>query len=416
MIGLIGINHKQASVDERAAFALSPAEASMLIEDWQACGLLQGAVVLSTCNRVEIYYEAESGCQAATEARLVRSLLSNLEVSPRLGSKMTLLRDEEAVRHLFRLASGLESMVVGETQILGQLKDAYRMASSYGLCNGVLSRLFHRAFEVAKRIRTSFLVSGSPLSAGSVAVDKLLREAPEVWHEPILIVGAGMMAEKTFERLHELGASQIGVYNRTRERAQRFAEHHPSAHVYCEGELRSAIERAHAIFVATSAPSPIILPDMLVQRVAMCYIFDLAVPRNVAESVASLPYVQLYSIDQLSQMGLQLDTLQLEEIEAILDQHIELFVRWREGAQMREAIGTIQRAADSLLERELSKLPSTLSPQERALIEQYDEHLRTTFTTALASSLREISHEGKRRRYIEAICALFDNIISKEQA
>lgn len=409
MIGLIGIDHRQASVDERADFALSPAESSMLVGDWQACGLLSGAIVLSTCNRVEIYYEAEGTCHASVERRLIASLLNNLELSPRLAARVHSLRGNDCIRHLFRLASGLESMVVGETQILGQLKEAYRIASTYSLCTPVLSRLFHRAFEVAKRIRSEYVISASPLSAGSASVDRLLVDAPEALDAPILIVGAGLMAETIYERLRSLGARHIGVYNRTRERAERFAEHHPESKVYCEGSLPACIAEASAIFVATSAPSPIVLPEHLSVG-ASKHIFDLAVPRNVAEAVGLLPGIRLYSIDELGQMGLSLSDEMHSAINSLIDEHLELFVRWTEGAQLREVIATLQQTMTDLLEHELKRLPNTLITSERTLIEHYDEHLRTTITTALIASLREASDEGRRSRYLEVIDSLCQHI------
>ncbi len=416
MIGLIGIDHQSASVSERSAFSLSASEASMLIEDWQACGLLRGAVVLSTCNRMEIYYEAEGVCHSAVERRLTSSLLSNLELSPRLASKLKGQRGEEAMRHLFRLASGLESMVVGETQILGQLKEAYRQDSASGLCTPLLSRLFHRAFEVGKRIRSEYLVSASPLSAGSAAVDKLLRDAPHCLEGETLIIGAGLMAETIYHRLVELGARGINVYNRTRERAERFAQAHPKARVYCERELGEVLLRSQTIFVATSAPSPIVLRGHLEAEgghQGERYIFDLAVPRNVEEAVGRLPGVHLYSIDALGEMGLVLSSEIEEAAHAIIDEHLDLFVRWTEGAHLRETISTLQRTTSWLTERELSSLPHDLSEAERQLISRYDEHLRITITTALVSALRKVSDEGQRSRYVEVIDDLCQHILGE---
>lgn len=418
MIGLIGIDHHSASVGERSVFSLSASEASMLIEDWQACGLLQGAVVLSTCNRVEIYYEADGVCHSAVERRLIASLLSNLELSPRLASKLRGLRGEEAMRHLFRLASGLESMVVGETQILGQLKEAYRQASACALCTPLLSRLFHRAFEVGKRIRTDYMVSASPLSAGSAAVDKLLRDAPNTLDGEILIIGAGLMAETIYHRLVELGAKHINVYNRTRERAERFAQAHPKARVYCERELSEVISISESVFVATSAPSPIVLREHFLsedQQGRERYIFDLAVPRNVEETVGLLPSVRLYSIDELGDMGLVLSSEVEEAASSIIEEYLSLFVRWTEGAHLRETIGTLQRTTAWLTERELAALPHDLSDAQRQLISHYDEHLRITITTALVSALRKVSDEGQRSRYVEVIDDLCQHILGEER-
>lgn len=412
MTGLISINHRLAGVDERSAFALSEGEASMLVEDWIACGLLTGAVVLSTCNRVEIYYSAEDGCASASERRLIDSFLRNLELSPRYAQYLECKRDEDVYRHLFRLAAGLESIVVGETQILGQLKEAYRMASLAGHCPGSMARLFHRAFEVAKRVRSEYLVSATPHSAGSAAVEQMLRILPQP--RQTLIVGAGLIADTVCEHLRHHGISNIVVYNRTRERAERFASQHPELRIACEGELTRELLDAEAVLVATSAPSPIIkAEDFAPEGPHPTLFIDLAVPRNIAPEVGDIEGVTLISIDELTELGASLDLVQLEQIDSIIEEYILLHKQWVEGAQLREAIGSIQQTASRLLDKELSLLPSQLSPEERELIKQWDEHLRTTYTTAIVAALREVSDEGRKRKYPEALKAVFDHIQNK---
>lgn len=411
MIGLISVDHRWAGVDERSAFALSDGEASMLVEDWIACGLLSGAVILSTCNRVEIYYSVESACATSTERRLIDSFLRNLELSPRYGHYLECKRDEAVYRHLFRLAAGLESIVVGETQILGQLKEAYRMASLAGHCTGSMSRLFHRAFEVAKRVRSEYLVSNTPLSAGSAAVDQLLSIMPKP--RRILIVGAGIMADTIYEHLQYRGQFDIVVYNRTRERAERFALQHKGARIACEGELHQELNKSDAIIVATSAPSPIIYAKDLEDNGSVRVFIDLAVPRNISPDITQLGGVTLLSIDELTELGANLDLSVLTEIDSLIEEYVLLHKQWVEGAQLREVIATVQQASTLVLDRELSLLPSTLTDTERNLIKQWDEHLRITYTTAIISALREVSSEGQKRKYPEVVQTIFKQIIDK---
>lgn len=411
MIGLISVNHHSTGVDERSLFSLSGAEASMLVEDWIACGLLAGAVVLSTCNRVEIYYDADTLCLASVERKLIESFLQNLELSPRYAHYIETKRNEDAYRHLFRVASGLESMVVGETQILGQLKEAYRMASISGHCPGGLSRLFHRAFEVAKRIRSEYLITATPLSAGSAAVDRLLEIKPNP--NRILVIGAGVMSDTIYEHLCHHGHREIHVYNRTRERAEKFAEQHPNARVSCEGALADEVRRSDAIIVATSAATPILRPEHLDEHLGKRVLVDLAVPRNIDADVAALPYVQLISIDDLTKLGADLEPAKLEEIAIIIDEYVAIHKHWVEGAGLREVIATIQQASSILLEKELSNLPNNLSEDELTLVKHWDEHLRTTFSTAIVATLREISEEGQKRKYTDVMQTVFKHIISK---
>lgn len=411
MIGLLSVNHQTASVDVRSAFALSEAEASMLVEDWIACGFLSGAVVLSTCNRVEIYYEAEGQCPQATEQSLIRSFLANLELSKRYAHYLSTLRDEAVYRHLFRLSAGLESLVVGETQILGQIKAAYRMASLGGHCTGSLSRLFHRAFEVAKRIRHQYMLGATPLSAGSVAVDRLQELKPNA--TKVLIVGAGIMADAVYEQLIHYGQKHIVVYNRTRERAERFKVQHPRAEVACEGELRQHLATADAIIVATSAPSPIVgvehLPPLAVGRVVV----DLAVPRNVAPEVGKLPGVELISIDELSGLGRNLSEQDVVQIDSLIEDYVNQHRQWVEAAEIREVIAVVQEASQHLLRQELEQCQEQTSQEEYERMALRLEHFRTTYTTAIVAALRAVSQDGLQRKYSDVTRQLFTHIINK---
>lgn len=385
----------------------------MLMEDWIACGLLSGGLILSTCNRVEIYYDAPSEAPEATERRLIKSFLSNLELSQRYAQYLSTLRDEAVYRHLFRLSAGLESLVVGETQILGQIKASYRMASIAGHCTGSLSRLFHRAFEVAKRIRHSYFLSSTPRSAGSAAVDYLLEYLPTP--RKLLIVGAGQIADTAYEHLLRRGQEpqSIIIYNRTRERAERFAEAHPGARVACEGELNGLLSSADAIIVATSAPSPIVQPHHLPDTQGKRIVIDLAVPRNVAVEVGNLPYVQLLSIDELGGLDTQLSAEDLAGIHQLIEEYVHAHRQWVAAAPIREVISEVQEASERLLAYEIEHLPTSLSPEERQLIVRWNEHFRTTYTTAIVAALRELSEEGAVRKYSEAIRQIFTAIKDK---
>ena len=321
------------------------------------------------------------------------------------------LRDADAYEHLFRLASGLESMVIGETQILGQLKEAYRMASLSGHCSGVLSRLFHRAFEVAKRVRSEYILSSTPISAGSAAVDKLFSLPNKL--NRVLIVGAGLMADTIYEHLLHHNAEHIVVYNRTRERAEKFKEQHPKAEIASENSLERELRLADAIIVATSAPSPIIHSEHVRLEYGAKTIIDLAVPRNVASEVDTLSHITLYTIDALEDLGQSVDQDTHNKVASIISEYVQIHQQWMNGAQMREAIGAIQRATSLLLEKELSYNDNALSEREEMLLNQHREHFRVTISTAIVSALRDISEDGHRHRYVDAVQAIFEKIASK---
>ena len=416
MIGLISINHKTASLSRRDQFAFSPEEARYLIDEWRRAGYILGGLVLSTCNRLEVYYDCDEAITREHEERLIRSLYDFKRVRTRGDEGIFVTQHHEAaIRHLLRLSSGLESMVQGETQILGQLKDAFRRAKDQEQTTSFLTRLMHKAFETAKGVRSQYLVSATPISAGAAAVDFLARRDPDYLQRPILILGAGQMAEVITERLQQLGASHIHLYNRTKERGEVFARRHGLERLFSGDQLREALTGAEVTFVATSSQSPIITEGLLDHTAGRRTFFDMAVPRNVDPAVDEDHSIRLYTIDDLR--GAQLLEAQDPEAAAALSAYIDTmiseYITWCEASEVRKVIGRIQETSQQLLMRELSRLPSELPEEHRQLVAHWDEHLRITYTTAIVSALRELSEEAGHSRYASALHHIFTHIQDK---
>lgn len=411
MIGIIGISHHTASLEERELFALDASQAKALVEQWRTQDLIVGAIILSTCNRTEIYYETASACPSQG-ARIIDALTAQYDEGDALKQAFVHHTGSEATRHLFRLASGLESMVVGETQILGQLKAAFRMAIDEGQSTPLLSRLFHKAFEAAKHIRTHHLISATPISAGSAAVDFVSERLGGLASSPVLIIGAGQMAETIYDRLQELGTPEVHLYNRTGERAERFAEGR-SLRIWSGDDLRPALQAASVVFVATSASSAVVTEELLSGLEQQWSFFDLGVPRNVAQDLGHDPRIHLYTIDDLGRGACEEGRFDLKGVEVQIEEMVREFARWCDASEMREVIRIIQQASDAVLEQELSKLPSQLSAHELELITQYDTHLRITFATAIVSALREVTQEGRQAKEAQAIHQLFAHVLDR---
>lgn len=414
MIGLIGINHHTASVDQRECYALSREEADRLVKSCSTEGLLLGAIVLSTCNRIEIYFESNLSPLPFDRLKAILSQLKGVE--EQTPSIFIERNGRAAIEHLFRLASGLESMVMGETQILGQLKDAYRDAVEADCSTSVLSRLFHKSFETAKKIRSQYLLSAVPISSGGAAVSFMDQQVGDR-SLSTLIVGAGQIAETIYEALRRMGYSNIKLYNRTRDRAIRFSERHGAIPYYCEDELLEAIAQSRLIYVATSSLKPVItrreLEDVEGETL---WLFDMAVPRNISEEVSSLPNVQLFTIDDLKEKSDEhLPELDWEGVEATLGEMVEQFVAWLDASYAREVIGQIWQATESVLGRELSLLPKQLNEVERELLSSYLKHLHTSYATAIIAAMREVTEEGKDLKRIEVIHSLFSKILEMDR-
>jgi len=350
----LGLNHRTAplAVRERVVFHVERLH--------QALGelkrsLAQEAAILSTCNRTELYVSGETpGAVAQWLAQYHR--LSAAELQPYLYT----LPADRAVRHAFRVASGLESMVLGEPQILGQMKEAARAAESAGTLGSLLHRLFQRSFAVAKEVRSTTRIGAASVSMAAAAVKLAARIFPRLADQSVLLIGAGEMIELAAMHFAAQAPARIAVANRTLERAERLAHRFNARAI----ELRALAEHLHEydIVVSCTASSLPILGKGLVERALRArrrrpmFMVDLAVPRDIEQEAGELDDVFLYTLDDLAGIvSANLDARRsaLEQAEAIIDTQVGRFMQWmrlREGAPL---IRALREEADAARRQEL---------------------------------------------------------------
>lgn len=324
-----GLNHRTAHLEVRERFAVREEEMTEVLDRLCRVEGVTGAVVLSTCNRVELY--ASSLCPLrALEG--FRSILSE-----RAGLEAPLYHHDtpQSVRHLFRVASGLDSMVIGETEILGQVKKAYSIANKAGAATRSLHKLFQHAFRVAKSVRTETQITSGPTSIGSVAVELAGKIFGSLEGRRIMILGAGEISERTARSLQSRGVRSVIVCNRTYERAASLAAEIGGMALHFD-HWEKAVSDVDILITSTAAPqllltSEKIVPLLKLRRGAPLFVIDLAVPRNVDPAINELEGVFLYDIDSLEQIATQsLDIRRLEVIrcESLIDQHVGGFLSW----------------------------------------------------------------------------------------
>jgi len=357
----LGLNHHTAplAVRERVVFHVERLQEA-LVELKR--GLAREAAILSTCNRTELYVSGDKPDElAAWLAQYHRLGTGDLQ------QYLYTLPDEQAVRHAFRVASGLDSMVLGEPQILGQMKEAARVAESAGTLGSILHRLFQRSFAVAKEVRSTTSIGAASVSMAAAAVKLAARIFPSLKDQSVLFIGAGEMIELAATHFAAQAPARIVVANRTVERAQRL-----SARFNAEAiELRSLAERLHEydIVVSCTASSLPILGKGLVERALRArrrrpmFMVDLAVPRDIEPEVGELDDVFLYTVDDLGGIvSANLDSRRsaLEQAEAIIDSQVGQFMQWmrlREGVPLIRALREEADVARRLeLERALKAL------------------------------------------------------------
>ena len=357
----LGLNHHTAplAVRERVVFHVERLQEA-LVELKR--GLAREAAILSTCNRTELYVSAERPDELAAWLAQYHHLGTG-----DLQQYLYTLPDEQAVRHAFRVASGLDSMVLGEPQILGQMKEAARVAESAGTLGSILHRLFQRSFAVAKEVRSTTSIGAASVSMAAAAVKLAARIFPSLKDQSVLFIGAGEMIELAATHFAAQAPARIAVANRTLERAQRLSGRFNAEAI----ELRSLAERLHEfdIVVSCTASSLPILGKGLVERALRArrrrpiFMVDLAVPRDIEPEAAELDDVFLYTVDDLAGIvSANLDSRRsaLEQAEAIIDSQVGQFMQWmrlREGVPLIRALREEADVARRLeLERALKAL------------------------------------------------------------
>jgi glutamyl-tRNA reductase len=332
-----GLNHRTAHVDVRERFAVREEEAGELLEHVRAIDGVTGAVLLSTCNRVELY---ASGLCPVRALDGIRGLLSR-----RAGVEPLLYHHDtpRAVRHLFRVASGLDSMVIGETEILGQVKKAYAVAAGTGSATRPLHRLFQHAFRVAKSVRTDTQITSGPTSVGSVAVELAEKIFGTLGDRRVMILGAGEVSERTARSLQSRGVRSVIVSNRTYGRAAELAAEIGGMALHFDHWEKSFSE-IDILISSTNAPHAILTPGKLepllrLRRGRPLFVIDLAVPRDADPAINEMEGVFLYDIDSLEQIAAQSLDVRRKEVlrcEALIDQHVGGFLGWLRGINSPE--------------------------------------------------------------------------------
>ncbi len=350
---LVGLSHKNAPIAVRERVALSGDALKEAIGGLRALDGVAEAMVVSTCNRVEVYVVGDS-LESARRFFLDRAG----EAAGYLYEKQGL----EAVRHLFRVAASLDSMVVGEQQILGQVKEAYGLASAVGTAGPMLSRLCNRAFAAAKRIRNETDIGRGASSVSQVAVELVQKIFGDLRGRTILLVGAGKMGALSAKALRDLGADGVLVTNRSAERARALAEQ-TGGRAEPWDRLESLLSIADVVLVSTGAPEYVVTRDLVAHVMklrrgrSICFI-DVAVPRNVDPVCADLANVYAYDIDDLQKVVHETRQMRAEEAiraEAIVQAEAGAFAREREARAALPVLASLRRRAEEIARAEVER-------------------------------------------------------------
>jgi glutamyl-tRNA reductase len=409
-IVLLGLNHKTAPIELRERLAIGPLQ----LEDatrslMQAPGVLEG-MILSTCNRVELLTSQEPNAPD-----LLEFVGSYFDIEPKvLTPHMYEYRQENAVRHLFRVACSLDSMVIGEPQILGQVKSSYLAARSAGAIRGHLDKVLQRAFVVAKRVRSETQIGSSSVSIASVAVELARKIFGSLEGKKVLLVGAGKMSEQAARHLLAQGAGAVLVANRTYERAAQLAQRFGGRAIQFD-DLYAHADQADIIITSTGSARPVFRREhaqhfLQQRRGRPMFFIDIAVPRDVDPEVNKLDGIFLYDIDDLQSVAgshLKERGKEAELAEAMILAEVDKYQRRR----FQQSVEEMRRAE---LRRLASRLQS-LSPEQQAAVEALTRGLVNKFLHQPVQAIKAAASEGNSAA-VDALREAFGVGASEESA
>lgn len=394
----LGINHTGAAVELRERLAVSDDERAALLEALEHEASLREAMVVSTCNRVEIYGVADDPKHSGSVALDVLARCKHVP-SAELRQAAFVRESFDAARHIFRVASSLESIVIGEPQILGQVKAGYQHAKDHGRVGPVLDRCMSLAFKGAKRVRTETEIARGGASVPSVAVDLATSIFGDLSDSAVLVVGAGEMAQAAAVHLRAAGVPEVVVVNRSVERGEALARE-VEGRFESWDRLEAELVRADVVISSTGSKLPIIdramlKPVMRKRRQRPLFLVDIAVPRDVAGDVSRVEHVFLYNVDDLQSIvhdNLRTRQGEARRAEAMVDEEVDGFVQWMRSRAVGPLIGKLQGRArgivDAEVARALAKLPD-LEPAQRKVVQKLGQSIAQKLLHAPMATVRQ---------------------------
>jgi len=415
----VGLNHETAPVAVRERLALD-ARASARALRWlvEQPGV-QEALVLSTCNRVELYLvvDEDSFPEETVMGELFRT---HFALRQEQGWEECLYRYSfhRAISHLFRVTSGMDSMVIGEPQITGQVKDAYRLAVQQKAVGVVLNRLLHKSFNVSKRVRTETELASRAVSVSYVAVELARKIFGDLTGRTALLAGAGEMAELAARHLAAHGAAQILVASRTWENAQRLASTFGGEAVRLE-DIAAVLDRIDILICSTAAPEYILRVDQVREALRSrkynpIFIIDIAVPRNIDPRVDELENIYLYDMDDLQQVlktNMEERQKELKKAEVIVQEELRQFLHWLGTLDMVPTIVSLRRRAEDIRKQELDKalsmLKASLSREQRETVEAMTQAIVNKILHGPITEMKRGERQGDASGLVNAVRRLF---------
>ncbi|MFH1800770.1 MAG: glutamyl-tRNA reductase [Candidatus Omnitrophota bacterium] len=416
---VIGINHKDCPVEVRERLHFTSQKLQDGLTYAKTMAQFSEAMILSTCNRVEFYGYTDS---EGLPDNGFFALMKQIHGVDRKDFEYYLYRHQgrEALRHLFRVAAGLDSLVIGENEILGQLRNAFQTAHAAGCLHSLLYRLMEKALKLGKAARTETLINEGAVSIPSVAVELAEKIFGQLTSENVMVLGTGEMAALTVKNLKNAGATICYVVSHSRERVEKLTTECGAEWVPFEA-WEEKIQAVDIFITATSCPYPIVKYEqvkklMSERRHRPLFLIDIAVPRNVDSTIHQLDDVYLYNVDDLKSVAdrnLKHRGREIEKVEIMVEKALASYQSWLQQLEARPTVESFERHLDRILEEELGEF-ARKSGVPNAQKDQLRERIRAKLLHVPLTKIKEASRNGGVARYLHALHSLF-NLGSKDK-
>jgi len=414
---VVGLSHKTAPVEIRERVAFAPTAMERPLSEVAALPAIAEGMIVSTCNRVEVYATSRDPDAGIAQLRRFMAAFHGLDLEE-LEKHLYDYQGEEAIRHVFRVSASLDSMVIGEPQILGQIKTAYGYATEFKTVGLILNRFMHKAFSVAKRVRTETNIAGNAVSVSFAAVELARKIFGTLDGKTVLLIGAGEMCELAARHFLNNGASQVLVTNRTLARAEKLAEEFGGRAIPFD-EFPGQLHQADIILTSTGAPNFILEHHQVEETIRKrknkpMFFIDIAVPRDIDPRVNSINNIYLYDVDDLQgvvQANLKERHKEAKKAEGIIDQEIGQFYAWMATLEVKPTIVSLRRKFEEIrsgeLERSLKNLRN-LGDKEKKAVEALTAAIVNKILHPPISALKRAQNNGGEEGYVDAVRALFE--------
>jgi glutamyl-tRNA reductase len=418
MIGIIGISFKSAPIEIRERFTLNEFEIINFINSLIEKKKIGKFVVLSTCNRTEIYFHLVKESRVSNFNSIIKAFIRLWNVSYETGEIKKYFYayyDKEAVKHLFEVASGLDAMVLGEDQILGQVKEAFRISSEKDFTGAILNKLFHKAFEIGKKVRTQTAINEGASSVSSAAVELVANYFEKIEKNNVLLIGAGKTGELTLKCLLKKGAKKVLMTNRDFAKAQKLSE---SIYVTAVAfkDINKYVTESDIVIISTTSKEPVITGTMikhvmLGRNKRPLLLVDISMPRNVEQNVKDIENVMLFDIDDLNDLIKKNYSKRVSEIEnanKLIYKYTDDFFAWLDTLNLTPAIIALKKKFESINNHELGIYKKKISELEFQKVQKYGDLISGRYINMIIENLVLLSQNGKQLEYLQFVNELFE--------